>query len=72
MPDVTFSEMLAFFLAVSCIYLVITLVTGEAAIEGQDEGIDRRKNPVAYWLLVSIFVLFTAGAAFALITLSQN
>jgi hypothetical protein len=66
------SQTLIFFVVIGTAYVVITLATGEAAIDGQDEGIDRRKQPVNYWLWVSFFALLVVGAIVAIISLNSN
>jgi hypothetical protein len=39
----------------------VTLWTGRAEIEGQDEPIDRRKNPLEYWALILVVIILSAA-----------
>jgi hypothetical protein len=72
MPDLSISQLLIFFVVVGVIFVAVTLITGVAMIEGQDEGIDRRKEPVDYWLFLSIFIMLIAFAVGALMNLNSN
>jgi accessory gene regulator protein AgrB len=64
--------LLLLFVICGVIFVMYALATGKMDVEGQDDPVERRRQPAAYWFMIVLFVFLIASSVDSLFNPGSN